>query len=169
MPLHAGVKIISNTCLKLCICGKSMPWSACAYVHADQCICYPICYHDSVVWSSCERWHTNSPRCLKQKRGSDCTPTQSDARLSPVSTQCQATIGTPVKLHLNVKQELRTYAHRRLWPYCTRNRTVDNKTSHLLCDDKWELKTRFNSKFWSNKLPLNCLIDTLHSMNEFVN
>ena len=40
---------------------------------------------------------------------------------------------------LDFKQELRTYAHTRLWTDCTLNRTVDNKTSHLLRGDKWEL------------------------------
>ena len=84
------------------ICGKWIPWSAWAYAQADQCICYQICYHDIVVWLPCEWWHTNSRGCLKQRLGSDCTPTQSDAHLNPVSTRCLAIIGPPVKRHSNV-------------------------------------------------------------------
>ena len=95
---------------------------------------------------SCERCHTNSPRCLKQRPRSNCTPTQSDARMKPVSTRCQATIGQPVKRHsnvvalagqggplLDVKQELKTYAHTRLTRLYSEWNCELMITKHLIC------------------------------------
>ena len=38
----------------------------------------------------------------RQRHRSNCTPTQSDTHLNPVSTQCQASIGQQVKCLSNV-------------------------------------------------------------------
>ena len=45
---------------------------------------------------------TNSPGCLQQRRGKDCTAAQSDACLYPAGAWCRATISLPAKRHLNV-------------------------------------------------------------------
>ena len=131
-------KIISDTCLQLCICGKEIPWSAWAYAHADQYICYPICYHDLVVWSSCERWHAN---CL-DVGNKDTDQTVHPHSLMPVWIQsahgvrplsarqwiviqislCWRADHGPL---LDVKQELRTYAPTRLWPDCPQNQIAN--------------------------------------------